>query len=100
CREEIDEVYAGDIAAAIGLKDTRTGDTLCDEKNPVILEAMKIPEPVINVASEPKTKNDEDKLATALQKLTEEEPTFRVQTDEEAGQTIIARMGEQHLEIN
>jgi elongation factor G len=98
-REEIDEVYAGDIAAAIGLKDTRTGDTLCDEKNPVILEAMKFPEPVINVAIEPKTKNDQDKLATALQKLSEEDPTFRVHTDEETGQTIIAGMGELHLEI-
>ncbi|MHB1169667.1 MAG: elongation factor G, partial [Longimicrobiales bacterium] len=98
-RDEIDEVYAGDIAAAIGLKDTRTGDTLCDDKNPVILEAMKFPEPVINVAIEPKTKNDQDKLATALQKLSEEDPTFRVHTDEETGQTIIAGMGELHLEI-
>ena len=98
-REEIDEVFAGDIAAAIGLKDTRTGDTLCDDKHPVILEAMKFPEPVINVAIEPKTKNDQDKLATALQKLSEEDPTFRVHTDEETGQTIIAGMGELHLEI-
>ncbi len=98
-REEIDEVFAGDIAAAIGLKETRTGDTLCDDKAPVILEAMKFPEPVINVAIEPKTKNDQDKLATALQKLSEEDPTFRVHTDEETGQTIIAGMGELHLEI-
>jgi elongation factor G len=92
-------VYAGDIAAAIGLKDTRTGDTLCTDKEPVILEAMKFPEPVISVAIEPKTKADQDKLATALQKLSEEDPTFRVHTDEETGQTIIAGMGELHLEI-
>jgi elongation factor G len=98
-REEIEEVYAGDIAAAIGLKDTRTGDTLCDEKNAVILESMKFPEPVINVAIEPKTKADQDKLANALQKLSEEDPTFRVHTDEETNQTIIAGMGELHLEI-
>jgi elongation factor G len=98
-RDEIEEVYAGDIAAAIGLKDTRTGDTLCNEKQPVILESMKFPEPVINVAIEPKTKADQDKLATALQKLSEEDPTFRVHTDEETGQTIIAGMGELHLEI-
>ncbi len=98
-REEIDEVYAGDIAAAIGLKDTRTGDTLCDADNPVILEAMRFPEPVINVAIEPKTKADQDKLATALQKLSEEDPTFRVYTDQETAQTIIAGMGELHLEI-
>jgi elongation factor G len=98
-REEIEEVFAGDIAAAIGLKDTRTGDTLCTEKNAVILESMKFPEPVISVAIEPKTKADQDKLATALQKLSEEDPTFRVHTDEETGQTIIAGMGELHLEI-
>ena len=98
-REEIDEVYAGDIAAAIGLKDTRTGDTLCTDKDPVILESMKFPEPVISVAIEPKTKADQDKLATALQKLSEEDPTFRVHTDEETAQTIIAGMGELHLEI-
>jgi elongation factor G len=98
-REEIPEVRAGDIAAAIGLKDTRTGDTLCDEKNAVILESMKFPEPVINVAIEPKTKADQDKLANALQKLSEEDPTFRVHTDEETNQTIIAGMGELHLEI-
>jgi elongation factor G len=98
-REEIEEVYAGDIAAAIGLKDTRTGDTLCLEKDPVILESMKFPEPVINVAIEPKTKADQDKLGNALQKLSEEDPTFRVHTDEETNQTIIAGMGELHLEI-
>jgi len=98
-REEITEVYAGDIAAAVGLKDTTTGDTLCDEKHPVILESMNFPEPVIEVAIEPKTKNDQDKLGVALQKLSEEDPTFRAYTDEETGQTIIAGMGELHLEI-
>jgi elongation factor G len=98
-REEIETVYAGDIAAAIGLKDTRTGDTLCTEKDQVILESMKFPEPVIDVAIEPKTKADQDKLATALQKLSEEDPTFRVHTDDETGQTIIGGMGELHLEI-
>src|SRR5690606_32234392 len=98
-REEIETVYAGDIAAAIGLKDTRTGDTLCTEKDAVILESMKFPEPVIDVAIEPKTKADQDKLATALQKLSEEDPTFRVHTDDETGQTIIGGMGELHLEI-
>jgi len=98
-REEIDEVLAGDIGAAIGLKDTRTGDTLCDEDMPIILEAMKFPNPVIDVAIEPKTKADQDKLAIALQKLQEEDPTFRVRTDVETSQTIIAGMGELHLEI-
>ena len=98
-RDEIEEVLAGDIAAAIGLKDTRTGDTLSDEDKPIILEAMKFPNPVIDVAIEPKTKADQDKLATALQKLQEEDPTFRVRTDAETGQTIIAGMGELHLEI-
>jgi elongation factor G len=98
-REEIDEVLAGDIAAAIGLKDTRTGDTLCDDDKPVILEAMKFPNPVIDVSVEPKTKADQDKLGIALQKLAEEDPTFRVRTDVETGQTIIAGMGELHLEI-
>ena len=98
-REEIEEVLAGDIAAAIGLKDTRTGDTLCDEDKPIILEAMKFPNPVIDVAIEPKTKADQDKLAIALQKLQEEDPTFRVRSDAETGQTIIAGMGELHLEI-
>jgi len=98
-REEIPEVRAGDIAAAIGLKDTRTGDTLCDEDDPVILEAMRFPEPVISVAIEPKTKADQDKLSVALQKLAEGEPTFHVRSDAETAQTIIAGMGELHLEI-
>ena len=98
-RDEIDEVLAGDIAAAIGLKDTRTGDTLSDEDKAVILEAMKFPNPVIDVSIEPKSKADQDKLAIALQKLQEEDPTFRVRSDSETGQTIIAGMGELHLEI-
>jgi elongation factor G len=98
-REEIPEVRAGDIAAAIGLRDTRTGDTLCDDDKPIILEAMRFPAPVIDVAIEPKTKADQDKLAIALQKLAEEDPTFRVHTDAETGQTIISGMGELHLEI-
>jgi elongation factor G len=98
-REEIPEVRAGDIAAAIGLKDTRTGDTLCDDEKPIILEAMKFPMPVIDVAIEPKTKADQDKLGIALNKLAEEDPTFRVHTDQETGQTIISGMGELHLEI-
>jgi elongation factor G len=98
-REEIEEVRAGDIAAAIGLRDTRTGDTLCDEGHPIILEAMKFPEPVISVAIEPKTKADQDKLSIALQKLSEEDPTFRVYSDPETAQTIISGMGELHLEI-
>ncbi len=98
-RQEISIVYAGDIAAAVGLKDTTTGDTLCDEKNPVILESMNFPEPVIQLAVEPKTKADQDKMGIALQKLAEEDPTFRAHTDEETGQTIIAGMGELHLEI-
>jgi elongation factor G len=98
-REEIEEVRAGDIAAAIGLKDTRTGDTLCDDEHPIILEAMKFPAPVIDVAIEPKTKADQDKLSIALAKLSEEDPTFRVHTDAETSQTIISGMGELHLEI-
>ena len=98
-REEIQEVRAGDIAAAIGLKDTRTGDTLCDEKHPIILEIMRFPEPVISVAIEPKTKADQDKLGMALVKLSEEDPTFIVHTDSETGQTIISGMGELHLEV-
>jgi elongation factor G len=98
-REEIEEVMAGDIAAAIGLKDTRTGDTMTMEDSPIILEAMKFPNPVIDVAIEPKTKADQDKLAIALQKLSEEDPTFRVHSDQETGQTIISGMGELHLEI-
>jgi elongation factor G len=98
-REEIEEVRAGDIAAAIGLKDTRTGDTMCDDNHPIILEAMKFPAPVIDVAIEPKTKADQDKLSIALAKLSEEDPTFRVHTDAETSQTIISGMGELHLEI-
>ncbi len=98
-RNEISEVYAGDIAAAVGLKDTTTGDTLCDEKNEVVLESMEFPEPVIQLSVEPKSKADQDKMATALQKLQEEDPTFRAGTDEETGQVIIAGMGELHLDI-
>lgn len=98
-RQEISQVYSGDIAAAVGLKDTITGDTLCDEKNPVILESMNFPEPVIQIAIEPKTKADQDKMGVALSKLSEEDPTFRAFTDEETNQTIIAGMGELHLEI-
>ncbi|TVP74614.1 MAG: elongation factor G [Gemmatimonadales bacterium] len=98
-REEREEVYAGDIAAAIGLKDVRTGDTLCDPGHPIILESMTFPEPVIHVAIEPKTKADQEKLSTGLAKLAEEDPTFRVHTDPETNQTIIQGMGELHLEI-
>lgn len=98
-RKDIDTCYAGDIAAAIGLKSTTTGDTLCDEKNPVILESMEFPEPVIRVAIEPKTKAGQEKMGIALAKLAEEDPTFKAYTDEETGQTIIAGMGELHLEI-
>jgi elongation factor G len=98
-REERDEVHAGEIAAAIGLKDTKTGDTLCSQSDPVILEAMRFPEPVIDVAIEPKTKADQDKLSIGMAKLSEEDPTFRVHTDPETGQTIISGMGELHLEI-
>ncbi len=98
-RQEIGHVYAGDIAAAVGLKDTTTGDTLCDEKNAVILEAMDFPEPVIRVAVEPKSKGDQDKMGLALSKLAEEDPTFKTYTDEETGQTIIAGVGELHLDI-
>ena len=98
-RQDIDVVYAGDIAAAVGLKNTTTGDTLCDESNPVILESMEFPEPVIRVAIEPKTKAGQEKMGIALSKLAEEDPTFKTYTDEETGQTIIAGMGELHLEI-
>ncbi|MGN8647837.1 elongation factor G [Gracilibacillus sp. HCP3S3_G5_1] len=98
-REEIAEVYAGDIAGAVGLKDTGTGDTLCDEKSLVILESMEFPEPVISVAIEPKSKADQDKMGIALGKLAEEDPTFRAETDQETGQTIISGMGELHLDI-
>jgi len=98
-REEISKVYAGDIAAAVGLKDTTTGDTLCDEKDHVILESMEFPEPVISLSVEPKSKADQDKMGQALQKLQEEDPTFRAHTDQETGQTIISGMGELHLDI-
>lgn len=98
-RKDIEKVYSGDIAAAVGLKNTTTGDTLCDENQPIILESMEFPEPVINVAIEPKTKAGQEKMGIALQKLAEEDPTFRVYTDQETGQTIIAGMGELHLEI-
>ena len=98
-RKEISEVYTGDIAAAVGLKATTTGDTLCDEKKPVILESLVVPEPVIELAVEPKSKADQDKMALALQKLAEEDPTFKVHTDHETGQTVIAGMGELHLDV-
>ena len=98
-REDIDVVYTGDLAAAVGLKDTTTGDTLCDEKQPIILESMVFPDPVISVAVEPKTKADQEKMGVALGRLAEEDPTFRMQTDQETGQTIISGMGELHLEI-
>ena len=98
-REEIKEVSAGDIAAVVGLKNTLTGDTLCDEKHPIILEVMEFPEPVISVAIEPKTKADQEKLSQSLAKLAQEDPSFRVSFNEETGQTIISGMGELHLEI-
>jgi elongation factor G len=98
-REDQDELYAGDIAAAVGAKDTTTGDTFCDPNAPIILEKMEFPEPVIHVAIEPKTKSDQEKMGNALQALGQEDPTFRVRTDEETGQTIIAGMGELHLEV-
>lgn len=98
-RKEVDEVYAGDICAAVGLKDTTTGDTLCDEKSPIILESLHVPDPVISVAIEPKTKADQEKIGISLQKLAEEDPTFKVRVDHETGQTIISGMGELHLEI-
>ena len=98
-RTEIDKVYSGDIAAAVGLKVTTTGDTICDEQHPVILESMEFPEPVIELAIEPKTKNDQGKMGEALAKLAEEDPTFRAHTNQETGQTIIAGMGELHLEV-
>jgi len=98
-RTEIDKVYSGDIAAAVGFKTTTTGDTICDEQHPVILESMEFPEPVIELAIEPKTKGDQGKLGESLAKLAEEDPTFRAHTNQETGQTIIAGMGELHLEI-
>ena len=98
-RKDIDTVYAGDIAAAVGLKNTTTGDTLCDPKHEIILESMEFPEPVINLAIEPKTKAGQEKMGIGLSKLAEEDPTFKTWTDQETGQTIIAGMGELHLEI-
>ena len=98
-REELDLVSTGDIVAAVGLRNTTTGDTLCDERAPVVLERMEFPEPVIAVAVEPKSKNDEDRLTVSLAKLAEEDPTFRVRTDPETGQTLISGMGELHLEV-
>ncbi len=98
-REDVEEVYAGDICAAVGLKNVTTGDSLCDEKHPIILESMEFPEPVIRVAIEPKTKAGQEKMGVALAKLAEEDPTFKAYTDQETGQTIIAGMGELHLEI-
>ena len=98
-REDIQEVYAGDIAAIVGLKDTFTGDTLCDPTSPIILESIKFPEPVISIAVEPKTKIDQDKMDNALMRLAEEDPTFKVRTDEDTGQVIISGMGELHLEV-
>jgi elongation factor G len=98
-REEIHEIYAGDICAAVGLRGINTGDTICDEKKSVVLESIDFPAPVIAVAVEPKTKADQEKMGLALQKLAQEDPTFKVHTDEDSGQTIIAGMGELHLEI-
>ena len=98
-RKEITEVYAGEIAAAVGLKNTTTADTLCDEKNPCIMKGMEFPEPVIDIAIEPKSKNDQDKMALAIQKLVEEDPTLRVKTDHETGQTVLSGMGELHLDV-
>src|SRR5579864_8872829 len=98
-REDIDEIRAGDICAAVGLRNTFTGDTLCDAQHPIILESITFPEPVINLAVEPKTRADQEKMGIALNKLAEEDPTFRVHTDIDSGQTIIAGMGELHLEV-
>ena len=98
-REEIKDVYAGDIAAAVGLRTATTGDTLCDEDKPIVLESIDFPDPVISIAIEPKSKADQEKLGLSLQKLATEDPSFRVRTDEETGQTIISGMGELHLEI-
>ena len=98
-REDIDEIRAGDIAACVGLKDVTTGDTLCDENNVITLERMEFPEPVISLAVEPKTKADQEKMSTALGRLAKEDPSSRVRTDEESGQTIISGMGELHLDI-
>src|SRR5207245_1655191 len=98
-REEISEIYAGDICACVGLRSITTGDTICDEKHPILLESIEFPAPVISVAVEPKTKGDQEKMALALAKLAQEDPTFKVHTDPDSGQTIISGMGELHLEI-
>src|SRR3989339_2145269 len=98
-REEIEEMYAGGIGALVGMKNTSTGDTLCDVDHPVILESITFPEPVISIAIEPKTKSDQEKMGMALSKLAEEDPTFKIRSDRETGQTIISGMGELHLEI-
>ena len=98
-REEVDQLQAGDLGAVLGLKNTTTGDTLCSAEEPIVLETLFVPEPVISVAVEPKTKGDMEKLSKALVSLAEEDPTFRVRTDQETGQTVIAGMGELHLEI-
>src|SRR5207249_5426733 len=98
-REDIQEVYAGDITAIVGLKDTFTGDTLCDPAHPIILESIRFPEPVISIAVEPKTKVDQDKMDNALIRLAEEDPTFKVKTDPDSGQVLISGMGELHLEV-
>src|SRR5262249_6315250 len=98
-REEIQEIYAGDIAAAVGLRTVSTGDTICDDKSPIVLESIEFPTPVIQLAVEPRTKADQEKLGMAIQKLAQEDPTFRVATDPETGQTILSGMGELHLEI-
>src|SRR5204862_8157972 len=98
-REDISEILAGDICAAVGLRNVTTGDTICDERHPVALESIEFPEPVIAVAVEPKTKNDQEKMSLALSKLAQEDPTFKVHTDPDSGQTIISGMGELHLEI-
>src|SRR5581483_8513696 len=98
-REEISEIYAGDICSAVGMKNVTTGDTISDPNHPVVLESIEFPEPVIAVAVEPKTKSDQEKMGVALSKLAQEDPTFKVHTDPESGQTIISGMGELHLEI-
>src|SRR3712207_228344 len=98
-REEVEEIYAGDIAAGVGLKQTSTGDTLCAPDAPVVLETIDFPEPVVHVSIEPKTRVDQEKMSVALARLAEEDPTFRVRTDEETGQTVISGMGELHLEV-
>src|SRR3712207_6705061 len=98
-REEQEEIYAGDIAAGVGLKQTSTGDTLCAPDSPIVLETISFPDPVVHVSIEPKTKSDQEKLGVALARLAEEDPTFQVRSDEETGQTVISGMGELHLEV-